>query len=101
MDYENDEIYKVKIFDPDIVTKRDEKPLSLRFVKEVRNYGPGTVKTLDIELPIPENRDSQTPLSAVRFDPEPNEVIETSASSPGRSPAPLLFIPGEAFSKAA
>lgn len=76
VDYENDEIYKVKIFDPDIVTKWDERQLSLRFVKELRNYGPGTVKTLDIYLPIPVNRDNQALLGAVRFDPKPDEVIE-------------------------
>jgi streptogramin lyase len=78
VDYENNEIYKVKIFDTDIMTKWDEKQLSLRFVKEFRNYGPGTVKTLEIYLPIPENRDNQTLLAAVQFDPKPNEVIEDS-----------------------
>jgi transglutaminase-like putative cysteine protease len=47
-------------------------------VKEFRNYGPGTVKTLDIYLPIPENRDNQTLLGPVQFDPKPNEMIEDS-----------------------
>jgi transglutaminase-like putative cysteine protease/streptogramin lyase len=76
VDYENNEIYKIKVFDPDILTKWDETRLSLRFIKEFRNYGPGTVDTLDIYLPIPENRDSQTLLAPVQFDPKPNEVIE-------------------------
>jgi transglutaminase-like putative cysteine protease len=78
VDYENDEIYQVKIFDPDIMTKWEGKDLSLRFVKEFRNYGPGTVKTLDVYLPIPENRDNQTLLGSVVFEPEPAEVIEDS-----------------------
>ena len=78
VDYENDEIYKVKVFDPDIMAKWEEKSLSLRFVKEFRNYGPGTVKTLDIYLPIPENRNNQTLLAPVRFDPKPTELIEDS-----------------------
>jgi transglutaminase-like putative cysteine protease len=78
VDSENDEIYKIKVFDTDILTKWDEKPLSLKFVKEFRNYGPGTVDTLDIYLPIPENRDNQTLIGPVEFDPKPNEVIEDS-----------------------
>jgi len=78
VDYENDEIYKIKVFDTDILTKWEEKPLSLRFVKEFRNYGPGTVETLDIYLPLPENRDNQTLLGPVEFDPKPMEVIEDS-----------------------
>jgi hypothetical protein len=78
VDYENDEIYQVKIFDNDILTRWDEKKLSLQFVKEFRNYGPGTVDTLDVYLPIPENRDNQTLLGPVEFDPNPNAMIEDS-----------------------
>lgn len=78
VDYENDEIYQVKVFDPDILTRWDENQLSLRFVKEFRNYGPGVVKTLDIYLPIPAGRDNQSLLGPVEFDPKPDEVIEDS-----------------------
>lgn len=76
VDYENDEIYKIKVFCEDILTKWDERQMSLHFIKEFRNYGPGTVKTLDIYLPIPENRDNQVLLSPVKFDPQPEEIIE-------------------------
>ena len=78
VDYENDEIYKIKVFSKDILSKWDERELSLDFIKEFRNYGPGTVKTLDIYLPIPENRDNQTLLGPVEFESKPNEVIEDS-----------------------
>ena len=76
VDYENKEIYKIDVLSKDILTKWDEKELSLQFTKEFRNYGPGTVKTLDIYLPIPENRDNQTLLSDVEFYPKANEVVE-------------------------
>jgi len=76
VDYENDEIYRIKIFDTEILTRWDEKSLSLRFIKEFRNYGPGTVKTLDIYLPIPENRDNQVLLESVKFNSKPAEIIE-------------------------
>ncbi|MDI6766651.1 MAG: transglutaminase domain-containing protein [Bacteroidota bacterium] len=76
VDYENKEIYQIEIFSKDIFTRWDEKELSLNFIKEFRNYGPGTVKTLDIYLPIPENRDNQTLLESVKYDPEAAKVIE-------------------------
>ena len=76
VDYENKEIYKIEIFSKDIFTRWDEKELSLHFIKEFRNYGPGTVKTLDIYLPIPENRDNQALLESVKFEPEATKVIE-------------------------
>ncbi|MDI6780368.1 MAG: transglutaminase domain-containing protein [Bacteroidota bacterium] len=78
VDYENKEIYQIEVFSKDIFTRWDEKELSLKFIKEFRNYGPGTVKTLDIYLPIPENRDNQILLDAVEFDPQPVTTIEDS-----------------------
>lgn len=75
VDYENDEIYKVEVFSDDILTRWDERQMSLQFIKEFRNYGPGVVSTLDIYLPMPESRDNQTLLEPVQFDPEPDEVI--------------------------
>jgi len=75
VDYENDEIYKVEVFSDDIFTRWDERQMSLQFIKEFRNYGPGVVNTLDIYLPMPESRDNQTLLEPVQFDPEPDEVI--------------------------
>ncbi|MCK4644695.1 MAG: hypothetical protein KAU46_00415 [Candidatus Aminicenantes bacterium] len=78
VDYENDEIYKIKVFCKDVLSKWDERQMSLHFIKEFRNYGPGTVKTLDIYLPIPESRDNQTLLGPVQFEPKPDKVIEDS-----------------------
>ena len=78
VDYENDEIYKIDVFSKDIFSKWDERQMSLHFIKEFRNYGPGTVKTLDIYLPIPGIRDNQSLLGSVQFDPEPSEIIQDS-----------------------
>ncbi len=78
VDYENDEIYKIKVFCNDILSKWDERQMSLYFVKEFRNYGPGTVKTLNIYLPLAKTRDNQTLMGKVEFDPEPDEIIEDS-----------------------
>jgi len=78
VDYENDEIYKIKVFCKDILSKWDERRMSLHFIKEFRNYGPGTVKSLDIYLPVPEIRDNQLLLESVQFDQKPKAIIEDS-----------------------
>ena len=78
VDYENDEIYKIDVFSKDIFSRWDERQMSLHFIKEFRNYGPGTVKTLDIYLPIPGIRNNQSLLGSVQFDPEPEEIIQDS-----------------------
>ncbi len=75
VDYENGEIYKIKVFCEDIMSKWDERQMSLHFIKEFRNYGPGTVKTLDIYLPIPISRDNQKLMASIQFDQEPQEMI--------------------------
>ncbi len=75
VDYENKEIYQIKVFCNDIISKWDEWEAVLRFTKEFRNYGPGVVTSLDIYLPIPENRDNQVLLEPVSFEPEPDEII--------------------------
>ncbi len=75
VDYENGEIYQIKIFCDDILSKWDELHMSLHFIKEFRNYGPGTVSSLDIYLPMPVSRNNQVLLGMVQFDPEPDEVI--------------------------
>jgi len=78
VDYENDEIYKIKVFCKDILSRWDKRQMSLHFIKEFRNYGPGTVKTLDVFLPIPKNRDNQVFLEPVQFDPAPEKIIKDS-----------------------
>lgn len=76
VDYENRQIYKIKVFDDDILTKWDQRRLSLHFIKEFRNYGPGTLKTLDVYLALPEDRDNQTFLDPIEFDSKPTDIIE-------------------------
>jgi len=78
VDYENKEIYQIEVFSKDIFTRWDKKELKLDFVKEFRNYGPGVVKTLDIYLPIPENRDNQILKGKVEFEPKVSKIITDS-----------------------
>jgi transglutaminase-like putative cysteine protease/streptogramin lyase len=77
-DYENRELYQIEVLSDDIFTRWDKKELNLSFVKEFRNYGPGTVTSLDIYLPIPESRDNQKLLKPVSFEPAAREIITDS-----------------------
>jgi len=76
VDYENRQIYKVKVFDKNILSRWDKRQMALHFIKEFRNYGPGIVNTLDVYLPLPENRDNQTLLDPIEFDSEPVKIFE-------------------------
>jgi transglutaminase-like putative cysteine protease len=76
VDYENRQIYKVKVFDKNILSRWEKRQMALHFIKEFRNYGPGTVNTLNVYLPLPENRDNQTLLDSIEFDSEPVEIFE-------------------------
>lgn len=75
-DYENRQIYKIEVFDDDILSKWDERQMSLHFIKEFRNYGPGKVKTLNVYLALPKDRDNQTLLGTIEFDSAPVEEIQ-------------------------
>ena len=75
VDYENRQIYRIKVFDENILTRWQERETQLHFIKEFRNYGPGTLKTLDIYLPLPADRDNQKLLTPVEFDSKPQEII--------------------------
>ncbi|MCK4857043.1 MAG: transglutaminase domain-containing protein, partial [candidate division Zixibacteria bacterium] len=47
----------------------------VEFIHQVRNYGPDTVKTLDVYLAIPQNRDNQELIEPVIFHPEPTRIL--------------------------
>ncbi len=53
----------------------EEKIEQVEFIHQVRNYGPDSVKTLDVYQAIPQNLNSQELLEPVKFDPEPNEIL--------------------------
>jgi len=74
-DYENREIYQIEVLSDEIMTRWEKKELNLTFLKEFRNYGPGTVTRLDIYLPIPESRDNQRLLQPAAFEPGADEII--------------------------
>lgn len=75
VDYQTDSIYKLKIKDDELFSRKEEKEQLLDFTHQVRNYGPDTVKTLDVYLAIPEDLNNQELLEPIKFDPEPKDIL--------------------------
>ncbi len=75
VDYQSDEIYKIKIHDKETFSRTDEKEEFLEYTNQVRNYGPGVVKNLDIYLAVPENLPNQELLSEIEYFPQPTDFL--------------------------
>lgn len=75
VDYETDRIYELVVDDGTTFARSEGKQEQVEFVHQVRNYGPDTVKTLDVYLAIPENLNSQELTKAPTFSPAPVDVL--------------------------
>lgn len=60
VDYQADSLYQIVVDDDEFFVKKNRQRQNMNFTHEIRNYGPGTLKSLDIYLAIPENSDHQT-----------------------------------------
>ena len=59
VDYQTDRIYQVKIRDKDLFHKTAPRTQRVILTHQVKNFGPGTLKTLDTHIAIPRNRPNQ------------------------------------------
>jgi len=75
VDYQTDEIYQIKIHDKETFSRTEEKEQLLEYTHQVRNYGPGVVKDLDIYLAVPENMPNQELLTEPEFFPQPTDFL--------------------------
>jgi transglutaminase-like putative cysteine protease/sugar lactone lactonase YvrE len=75
VDYQTDKLYKIKIRDEEKLRCTDEKLEFLEYTNQVRNYGPGTLETLDIYLAIPQDLDNQKIVGKIVFEPEPKDIL--------------------------
>ncbi|MCK4301631.1 MAG: transglutaminase, partial [candidate division Zixibacteria bacterium] len=76
VDYQTDRIYKLLVHDDTPFDRTEEKSMQLEFVHQLRNFGPDSVKTLDVYLAIPHDMNNQELIGDVAFQPQPSEVIE-------------------------
>ncbi len=75
VDYQTDRMYEIVVKDNESYTRFEEKLEDVEFIHQVRNYGPDTVKTLDVYVAIPDNRATQELIGPVVFDPPPAAIL--------------------------
>jgi hypothetical protein len=75
VDYQTDLIYEIVTDDGLAFSRLEEKTQQIEFIHQVRNFGPGTVKTLDVYLAIPHDRENQELIGPLTFDPEPVDML--------------------------
>ncbi len=73
-DYEDDKIYKVKIKDDELFVKKDEQLHTVVYRHKVKNFGPGKVLSLDVNIALPENRVNQTLIGDIKYNNKPNKI---------------------------
>jgi len=75
VDFEDDKIYQLKIRDSEKFVRKDKQLHKVTFNHNVTCYGPGKIKTLDVNIALPENRDNQTILGEINYNIKPNEIL--------------------------
>ena len=75
VDYEDDKIYQLKIRDSAKFIRKDKQVHKVVFNHNVTCYGPGKIKTLDVNIALPENRDNQVILDKISYNLKPNKIV--------------------------
>ncbi len=75
VDYENDLLYKLKVRDDDKFIRQYERLGKLVYSHQLKNFGPGEVKTADIHIAIPVNRDNQEIQGDITYSIKPTDFV--------------------------
>ena len=74
-DLKDKRIYLLNSRDNDKYRTYNPRRSNLCFSHEVTNFGPGLIKTLDVQLAIPVDRDNQSIEGAVKYSPAYSDII--------------------------
>lgn len=74
VDFQSDSLYCLAVVG-DPYRHKDLKTQSVEFTYELRNYGPGTVETLDAYIAVPQNLPNQQLLGEPTFTPRPTDFL--------------------------
>ena len=74
VDAESKMVYKLKIHDDVKFIRKDREQHKVTYKHSVTCFGPGSIKTLDVHVAIPENRDNQEMLKDVAFNQNPAKI---------------------------
>jgi len=75
VDYQNDKLYQLKIRDGEKYIRKNERHASITFTHQIRNLGPNTIKSADVHLAIPVNRDNQQLNKEISYTPKFTKII--------------------------
>ena len=75
VDHEDDMIYELKIRDDEKFIRKDKKVQKVTFNHNVTCFGPGKIKTVDVNIALPANRDNQTILEEISYNIEPSKIV--------------------------
>lgn len=74
-DYQSDKIFKLKVRDGVKYIRKDEQTHKVVFNHRAACYGPGKIKTLDVNIGIPENRVNQDIIGEISYNIKPTEIV--------------------------
>lgn len=100
-DYQSDSIYSLKIKDKELFKIWDERHEVLSYTNQIRNYGPGELRDLEIYIAVPHDRDNQKVVGEITYTPRPDEfrndrwgqktaVWKYSTLAPGQVAEPMM-----------
>lgn len=75
IDYEDAKIYQLKIRDDEKMLRKNEQYHKVIFRHSVKCFGPGKIKTLDVNIALAEKRDNQDILEDIKFNIPPTDII--------------------------
>ncbi|MBU1652455.1 transglutaminase, partial [bacterium] len=74
-DFQSDSLYCLQIGEGELYTRKDCKTQQVTFTHEVRNYGPGTMNSLDIFIALPRDYTNQELIGELAYNPAPTDFL--------------------------
>ncbi|RJP78158.1 MAG: transglutaminase [Candidatus Zixiibacteriota bacterium] len=75
VDFQSDSLYCLAVNDGAPYARKSPRTQAVEFTSELRNYGPGTVKSADFYLAIPTDLPNQELLGEPQFYPAPTAIL--------------------------
>lgn len=70
-DYFDNKVYELAIRDKTPFVRKDKQTHTMTFNESVKCFGPGKIKTLDVYIAIPENRNNQDIIGDIKYNIKP------------------------------
>lgn len=75
VDYQNDKLYRLKVRDKENFIRTNERHAKVTITHQMKNFGPNEVKTADVHLPVPKNRDNQRINGEIVYKPNYTKIV--------------------------